>query len=186
MGRSFLFLFGISGVAFFIVLLFLPISLKFVAHYDMNRKKFCFSVYLFSFLKLIGGYIATYQGGFAIHVSDKKAFLLPYSQINNERKRFSFMNTFRLVSAVLTTETGTEYLLQSALAHTALRVLFFAKGGEKENIQNNLWLTEGDVLRVSFFVKMKFTLFILLKNLFRFIKEKIKSLWQKKTKKSTA
>lgn len=185
MGRSFLFLVGILSVALFLVLLFLPISFKIAAHYDMNRKKFCFSVYLFSFLKIIGGYIATYKGGFAIHVSEKKAFLLPYSQINSERKRFSFMNTFRLVSALLTTETGAEYLLPSALAHTALRTIFFAKGGEKENIQNNLWLTDGDVLRVSFAVGMKFTLFILLKNLLRFIKEKMKSLWQKKMKKST-
>lgn len=180
-----MFLTIILGTTLFFGLLFLPVSLKISVHYDMNRKKFCFGVYLFSFLKIVGGYIATYEGGFAIHVSDKKAFLLPYSQINNERKRFSFINSFRLVSAVLTTETGAEYLLPSALAHTALRVIFFAKGGEKENIKNNLWLTEGDILRVSFAVGMKFNFLILLKNLLRFIKEKILSLWQKKKKKST-
>ncbi len=181
MGRSFFFFFNIIN---FIVQLFLPIPLKTNVHYDMNRRKFCFSVYLFYFIRIFGGYIATYKGGLALHISNKKAILLPYAQINNERKRFSFVKTFRLKSLTITTETGAEYLLPIALAHTGIRTYFFAKGGKKEKIEQNLWLTDGDVLRVSLTFVVHFTLFMLLREFVKFLKEKWK-IWQEKTKKST-
>jgi hypothetical protein len=183
MGRSFLF----AGITLICVLflLFLPLALKIVAHYDMNRKKFCFSIYLFSIIKLFGGYVATYPGGFAVHISKKKALLLPYNQVNNERKRFSFMNTFRLHSFVLMTETGAEYLLPMTLAQAGSRLYFFIKGGKKTKIENNIWLLDGDVLRISCAIVMRFTMFIIIKNIFLYCKEKVKKIWQKKMKKST-
>ena len=150
----------------------------------MNRRKFCFAIYLFGFLRILGGYIATYTGGLAIHITKKKAFLLPYSRINSERKRFSFIRTFHLRSFVLTTETGAEYLLPVSIAHTALRAYFFIKGGKKEKIENNLWLTDGDVLRISLNLVVQFTLFMLICQFIKYLKEKIQ-VWQKKIKKST-
>lgn len=165
--------------------LFLPIVVETDAHYDMNRKKFGFAVFLYKFVKLIGGYAATYKGGLALHISPKKAVLIPYSRLDSERKRFSFVKTFRLVSFRLTTETGAEYLLPVSTAHTALRAYFFATGGDKDKIENNLWLTDGDVLRVSLNSVLYFNLFILLRNLVIFLKEKMKILWQKKMKRST-
>jgi hypothetical protein len=182
MGGSFFFF---AMILLGLFLLFVPISLKMIAHYDMNRKKFCFVIYLFSFLKIIGGYIATYKGGFAVHISKKKAILLPYSQVNKERKRFSFMHTFRLHALDITTETGAEYLLPLVWVHAILRTYFFAKGGNKSNIENNLWLLDGDVLRISASLIMKFTMFIILKNILIFMKEKLKELWRKNMKKST-
>ena len=167
------------------VQIFLPIPLKTNVHYDMNRRKFAFSVYLFGFLRILGGYIATYKGGLALHISDKKAIILPYSQINSERKRFSFMRTFRLKSLRLTTETGAEYLLLTALAYTGLRTYFFIKGGKKEDIEENLWLTDGDVFRISSTIVVHFTIYMLIKQFVKYLKEKWK-IWLKKTKKSTA
>lgn len=177
--------FNILNLLMTIVQIFLPIPLKTNIHYDMNRRKFCFSVYLFKFLRIFGGYIATYKGGLALHISDKKAILLPYSQINNERKRFSFMKTFRLKSLLLTTETGAEYLCPIALAHTAIRTYFFMKGGKKKNIEQNLWLTDGDTLRVSVTIVVHFTIFMLICQFVKLLKEKYR-IWQKKTKKSMA
>ena len=167
-----------------LALLFFPIYLQTDGHYDMNRRKFAFGLYLYGRLRLLGGYVGVYRGGIALHVSEKKAFLVPYNKMNNERKRFSFMRTFRLVSCVLTTETGAEYLLPASYAHMFLRTYFFAIGGEKEHIENNIWLTDGDVLRVSASVTLRFTLFLILKNLIKFLKEKIK-IWRKKKEKST-
>ena len=185
MGRLFFLAFNIFGAVSTIIQLFLPIFLKINVHYDMNKRKFCFSIYLFSFLRILGGYIATYSGGLAIHVTKKKAFLIPYSRINSERKRFSFMRTFHLHSFMLTTETGAEYLLPVSVAHIILRAYFFVKGGKKEKIENNLWLTDGDVLRVSLRLVVQFTLFMLICQFVKYVKEKIQT-WQKKTKKSTA
>ncbi len=166
-------------------MLFFPIYVEADAHYDMNRRKFGFAVYLYKAIPVIGGYAATYRGGIALHVSKKKAILIPYSQMNSQRKKFSFVKTFRIKSFRLTTESGAEYLPLTAVAHALLRTLFFIIGGEKEEVENNLWLTDGDVLRVSLNCLLYFNLFILLKNFIKFCKEKIRILWQKRTKKST-
>ena len=105
--------------------------------------------------------------------------------MDSERKKFSIMKTFRLKTFNLTTETGAEYLLLTAVAHAFLRLLFFIKGGEKERIENNLWLTDGDVLRISLNVLFYFNLYILLKSFIKFCKEKIRILCRKRMKKST-
>lgn len=182
MGKPFFYtLFSVLGV---VGLLFFPIYLQTDAHYDMNRRKLAFGIYLYKRLRLLGGYVGVYPGGVALHVTEKKAILLPYSKMNSERKRFSFMRTFRLISCVFTTETGAEYLLPMSCAHMFLRTYFFAIGGEKEHIENNVWLTDGDVLRVSASVVLRFNLFLILKNVIKFLKEKIKTLWQKKKEKS--
>ena len=181
MGKPLLFF----AVSFLIILfLFAPIVIELDAHYDMNRKKFGFATYLYKKLKLIGGYVGIYPGGIALHLSKKKAKLIPYSQLNSERKRFSFLRTFRLIGFSLTTETGVEYLLPISLIHTFLRGYFFTIGGDKDKIENNLWLTDGDVLKVSLNCVIYFNLIILLTNLCKFLKEQIQILWQKKTKKS--
>ena len=183
MGRFFLlFILVVASLALFF---FTPIVLETDVHYDMNRKKFGFAVFIYKIFKIIGGYVTTYQGGFALHISPKKAILLPYNKMNSERKRFSFIKTFRLISIRITTETGAEYLLPISTAHTILRAYFFATGGDKDKIENHLWLTDGDVLRISLNSVLYFNLYILLRNFIVFLKEKIKILWQKKTKKST-
>ena len=167
------------------ILLFFPIYLKANGHYDMNGRKMAFSICLYKILKVFGGYIATYQGGLAVHVSPKKAILIPYKDLNNERKRFSIMRTFRLNKINITTETGAEYLLPSAVAHAGFRILFFILGGKKEKIENNVWLVDGDVLRITMNVSVRFNLFILLRKIVTTIKEKMKQIWQKNIKKST-
>lgn len=183
MGRLFLYvLLALMITAF---LLFFPIVVEADIHYDMNRRKFGFAIFLYKAIKLVGGYAATYQGGIALHVSPKKAILVPYSDMDNERKRFSFVKTFRLIAFTLTTETGAEYLLPISIAHAALHTFFFIIGGKKENIENNLWLTDGDVLRVSLNCVTYFNLFMLICAFIKFLKEKLIILWRKKTNNST-
>ncbi len=182
MGRLFFYTLPIIILS---AILFFPIYVEADAYYDMNRRKFAFALYAYKFLPVLGGYVATYSGGLAVHISKKKAILIPYSKVNKERKKFSFVKTFRLKSFRLTTESGAEYLPLTAAAHSLLRTYFFIKGGEKEGIENNLWLTDGDVLRISLNCLLYFNLFILLKNFILFCKEKLRILWQKRTKKST-
>ncbi len=180
MGKLF---FCFLAVFIIILLLFFPIYIETDAHYDMNRRKFSFAVFAYKFIPLVGGYAATYPGGIALHITRKKAILIPYAQMESERKKFSFVKTFQLKSFILTTETGAEYLPLTAIGHVVLRTIFFIKGGNKKGIENNLWLTNGDVLRISLNCLIRLNLFILLKSFLKFCKEKIKILWQKKIKK---
>ncbi len=165
-----------------IALLFLPIYLTLDGVYDLNRRKMAFAVRLYKFIKILGGYIATYTGGLAIHLTKNKAVIVPYLQLNNERKRFSFMGTFRLKSCLLTTETGAEYIPLAMLVHATTRTYYTLKGGKATGIENKLWLTDGDVLRMAFRFTVSFNLFIVLKMFLAFLKEKLKNIWLKKVK----
>lgn len=184
MGR--LFFYSVIIVVGITLVLYFPFVFETDLHYDLNGKKLGFAVYFYGIIKLIGGYVTTYNGGFAFHLSEKKVFLEEYSKIERERKRFSFMRSFKVIGLNLTTETGAEYLLPIGVIHSLLRIYFFIVGGKKENIENNLWLTDGDVLRVSSKLTVYFNIRILLGELFKFIKERVNHIWKRKRKKSTA
>jgi hypothetical protein len=146
------------------------------------RKKCAFSLYLYKKIRLLGGYITTYPGGIALHLSPKKARLLRYKNMNSERKKFSVVKTFHLDEVTLTMETGADYLIVSSLIQAFLRIYFFAKGGEKEKIENNLWLTDGDVLRISISSNFIFNFYILICNFIKFLKEKLQIIWRRRVK----
>ena len=151
----------------------------------MNGRKLAFSISLYKFFRVFGGYIATYKGGLAMHISPQKAILIPYRDLNRERQRFSIMRAFHLHKINLTVETGAEYLLSSAMIHGILRAIFFILGGKKETIENNVWLVDGDVLRITMNFTIRFNLFILLRRAMITIKEQIKQVWRRKIKNST-
>ena len=184
MGRfSFWAAFGIAGTVLLLIL-FLPIYLQLNAHFDLNRKRLIFSLLVYKKIKILGGYAKAYDGGVAFHVSDKKAIVLDYSEMDGERKKFSFTKTFKLRKLQLTTETGAEYLLGVFAAQTALYAYLMRFQSRRDKIRANIWLTDGDLLRVSTRLTVFFNLFILLKAFLKFLKEKIKILWQKKAKTS--
>ena len=154
-------------------ILFFPIYLKVDGHYDMNGRKMAFSVAIYRFIRILGGYIATYAGGLAMHIAPQKAILIPYADMEKERKRFSIMRTFRLRKLQITTEIGPEYLLPSAATQAVFRCIFFLLGGERERIENNLWLIDGDVLRITMNFSVRFNVFVLLRRLVSTIKEQM-------------
>ena len=171
------------GIAF---LLFFPVIVDTDIHGDLNRKKLTFLVRLYGKIKIFGGYITTYKGGIAFHLSKKRAILKAYSKMNDERKRFSFLKTFKPIAFTLTTETGVEYMIPISLAHVGIRTYFLSKGGKRKRIETDFWLTDGDELRISLHSVVYFNLWMLSKVFFKFIKEKIKTVWKKKMKKLIA
>ncbi|MGN1053295.1 MAG: hypothetical protein ACI4SH_07915, partial [Candidatus Scatosoma sp.] len=165
--------------------LFMPIVQTFNAYGDVNAKKLTFSLYLFGFIRLIGGYVTTYKGGAAVHISKKKAILLPYSGMNDERKKFSFVRTFRLLSLSATTETGAEYLLYTGAFHVALKT-YLAFTGRAKKSKTDLWLTDGDALKISVRLVFFFTAAGLTYTFFKFLiksaARRLKQGWKKKEK----
>lgn len=143
----------------------------------MNRRKCAFVVHLNKLIRLFGGYVATYKGGLALHISEKKAVLLPYKELNDERKKVSIVRTFRLKALSITIETGAEYFVSMAALQECFQWLFLILGGQKEKLQRNLWLTDGDVLRISVSFVIRLNLYMIIRN---FLKEKIRVLCQTK------
>ena len=165
-----------------ILILFFPIIFDVHLHYDMNRRKCGFGIYAYKIFKIIGGYIATYAGGLAMHISDKKALLIPYTDLNNERKRFSFVRFFRLQRMSLTIETGADYLFVSTLGHMILRAYYFIIGGDRAKMKNNLLLVHGDELRIGLHCALLFNLWMVICSSIKFLKEKIQFYVRKTSK----
>ena len=164
--------FTVMAISFLVLsLLFFPIYIKTDTHYDMNGRKLAFSLSLYKVFRVVGGYIATYPGGLAMHLSPQKAILIPYRDLDSERKRFSVVRAFRVKAFHITVETGAEYLMAVSILQMLFRVFFFAQGGKREKLENDLWLTDGDVLRVSSNFIVRFNVFIILRALLLKLKE---------------
>ena len=180
-----------SGSFFFIgiffavvVFLFFPIYVKGDAHYDLMRKKCAIDVTLFKKIKIFGGYITTYKGGLAIHKNKRTAILLPFEELDNERKRFSFIKTFKFVSFHSIIECSAEYFfLFNFLQRTSTILKKFNQ--KLENTSMQLWLTQEKSLKITFNCVLWFNVFILLLDIIEYLRGKLKNKWQIKLKKST-
>lgn len=164
--------------------LFFPIVQNFDVYGDVGEKKFTFSLSMYGVFRLVGGYASVYRGGIALHVSKKKAILLPYTGMEEKRKKFSFVRSFRLLFARCAVETGAEYFPFAVSAHAVAKTLLYRMGKEK-NAKLNLWLLYGDVLRVSARITVYFTPFTLLFLAAKFVIDYIcgrAESWKKKEK----
>ena len=178
MGRFLLPFLVLTGI---LIALFFPVSLDVYSHADLNRKKFTFAVYLYGIWKLYGGYLSAYHGGLAIHTGERKVKLLPYSNMDSERKKqIKFYRAMRLNEFSVTSETGAEYMLPVGMVHTVFKATYFRLGGEKE--KGEIWLTDGDILRVSTKLRAVFNGYTVLKMLVKTVKEKIQTYVGKKQK----
>ena len=169
MGKLFLIVTIVLSVILFI--LYVPIIICTNTHYDLNRRKCAFSVLLYNRIQIMGGYIGTYPGGLALHTAKDKARLLSYRDMNNQRKRISLYKGVRIIGGTLHTETGAEYLVSVGILQAALRLLFFLRGGKKEHIENSVWLTDGDELKIALHLAIYCNVFMLLCAFIKSLKE---------------
>jgi hypothetical protein len=119
----------------------------------------------------MGGYVGTYPGGLVLHTTKDKARLLSYRDMNKQRKRISLYKGIRIIGGTLHTETGAEYLLPIGVLQALLRVLFFLHGGKKEYIENSVWLTDGDELKIALHLAIYCNVFMLLCAFIKSVKE---------------
>ncbi len=178
-----------GGLFFYIliivlILLFVPVFLNFDWYYDVFTGKCVILFSLMNIFKLFGGYVTSYEKGFALHKNDKIAILLPYAEMDNERKRFTFVKTFKFksLSADIQCSANTFYLFD--FIRKTLEVLKYSND-KLENTHLSLKLFSEDTLKITGRCIFRLNLFILLINFIEYLWRKMKNLWQAKTKKST-
>lgn len=101
-----------------------PIFFTIYLFTDLHEKKCCFAFYVLRFIKLHGGYAQPYHGGIAFHLTDKKAFLLPFGEMISANKRFRILRGFRLLAYSHVVEIGS-----AADPGKALILATLAQGG---------------------------------------------------------
>ena len=176
------FLCGLISLAVLLVLFF-PIFLNADFYYQIRSKKVGFYLSLYGKIKLIGGYISTYPGGVAIHLSQKKALLTGYREMDEQRKKFPFQDFFTLKKISLHIRTGAEYFFSLYALQTVKTIVTHIRPKYGRIIDSNLSLVNGDELRISARIITKSTLFKQVKGIIKYIVSRILSIW--KMKKST-
>ena len=173
------FLFVIVALAVIGVLL-LPILLRAEFYFDSQSNKIGCRLSLYGFIKILGGYIAPCKGGFAFHVSDKKALVVAYRQFDQDRKSFAEKHGLRLRTVKTVLETDIEFLFPIyAIRHCIKGALLFFKDAPK--VENAVICTANENIRL--FVRADFST-SLIKELYFILKSMLlggnNETWQKK------
>ena len=153
-------LFVLIGVVFVLFLLFFPISLEADFYYHAKDKKIAFVLYAFRRFKVIGGYLDSYPGGFALHTSEKNAVLFPFQDREGRKRRMSIFRRFKLSKLAVTTETGADYLPLVAILHAFFKGYFLWQGGAFRNYQSQVWLRGGDHFSLTASGEAKITIYM--------------------------
>ena len=165
-------------ILLFAILLLLKVTVTVETYYDSSCNKLGCVILLYGFIKLLGGYLAPCPKGVAFHVSDKKALIFSYKQMEEGRKRFSPKSGIKLNNARIYVQTGVEYLLQALYAEQVIK--WIALFGKQRNVISRVTLHHNESLHIyaKFSVQTRATRQIieLVKYLFGRIIEK----WQKK------
>ena len=178
MGRFFLFtvVFAIT-----LIVLFFPIFIGVSIYFDEKERKLVFNLNLYKKIKLKGGYFTRYEKGFVLHANKKKAILLPYKQLNSKRKAFSIVKTFEFISIKGVLEGNLEiispFLILDKIFEQCKEINPWF-----QQFDFSFWVTEKNSLKFSVESIFFFTNFLLLLELFKFIRGKVK--WLLKTTKS--
>ena len=156
MGKFFFAFFSIAAVFF---LLFVPIYFYTDLYYDVRDRKLGFYLSVYDKIKLAGGYVESISGGFAFHLSSKKALLFTYHDMEEERKKYSPQRGFRLMNVRMAIETGAEYFLPLLFAQKIAKTLVSFVAENKHIFHGELALVNDDCFRLFGKVKVQTTLF---------------------------
>lgn len=101
------------------IFFFFPVFLTVDGYMDLTANKLYFSLKIFKFIKVIGGYIVFGKDGETIHISEKKAFFRPYADMKEDEKKLKLFKGFQLFSFRASLELGDEDFPAAGL-YTAL------------------------------------------------------------------
>ena len=149
------------------LLLLFPVFLHVIAYADITRRKMYFSLYILRVFKVYGGYATLYSEGIAFHLTDKKAVLLPYSEMLEARNKFGFKVTrgfylygFSSVSEIGARSEPAAAVLAAAFLQAAGAIAAETVGRRKKctSFKNDIILyADRDCLRVSLRIILMFS-----------------------------
>jgi len=120
------FLFASLALAI-IGIFFLPIFIRAEFYFDLQSNKIGCRISLYGIAKVLGGYISPCAGGFAFHVSNKKAIFVPFQEWAKGQKSFAEKHGIRLrtVKAVVDADVDMLFPIFTIQELTKGVLLFF-------------------------------------------------------------
>lgn len=162
MGELFVYAFFFGALLFF-----LPIVLVVDGYLDWRTNKLCFSLRLYRHIKVHGGYAQLEREGVAIHLTRKKALIVPYARMTETRKKLAATKGFQLWRLHIVTETGGANAPYGALIAAAIQAgssAFFQTLRTKHpflSLRSSVLLSERKDVKITFESAVIFNGFIL-------------------------
>lgn len=153
----------------------------------IGGKRIGFSIYLFSVIKLGGGYITFHKEGYCVHISKNKAIFVPYKNMSEERKKFAVTEGFQLYKLHLTAElnkNADHSIPLAVIMQSGLQSAFALIKAERKylSLKSGVLLSEGEPSLTLKTVTV-FNVFVLARAVIKIIMGRIiTKIWQKKQK----
>ena len=143
-----------STLAFILLVFLLPVPFYINLYFDTKSGKIGCNIMLLGIIKIVGGYLFPCSGGFAWHISQRKAVIFSYKAIHDEPQKLSTNKAFRLHNIRLITELSPQYLISVAMIDGILKIVlpFLHRNAR---LENTILLQEEDGIRV--FAQIQFT-----------------------------
>lgn len=140
MENAFVILFFIGMLIFFF-----PIFLE--TNVVIEDGRIMFSFYLYSFIRLLCGYVTFDKSAFTAHVSKTKAFYFPYNKMREEKALFDLLEGVQVMSVYVVAEVdiNKDYALPACVfGETALRYIFDKISSERPymNLGSDLLISD--------------------------------------------
>ena len=162
-----------------VLLLIVPIYISIDLYFDVVSGKIGCRISLYEKLKLLGGYFTPCAGGFALHLSNKKAKLFTYGQIEAGRRQLSIEGGLRVASIRWIAEIAPEYLFGVWTVDNMLKsVLLFQR--QKPILESAIYLNESG-FRVFMRTTCRFTLLAMLIGLVEYLYRRVKGCQKRKS-----
>lgn len=103
-----------GGFLFFSIIIFVlivPVYVQADFYFDLKIEKIGCNFRLYGLLNIAGGYFAPYKGGFAWHISERKAKLIPIKKKKKKKDSSTKIKPFRIQKIKCVWETDPQYLL---------------------------------------------------------------------------
>lgn len=164
------------GIAF---LLLLPICISIDLYFDVVSGKIGSQISLYQKIKLLGGYFTPCAGGFALHVSDKKAKLFTYEQIEAGRRQLSFESRLRVTSMRWIAEIAPEYLFGVWMIDNLFKTIFFFRRQTPIG-ESAIYLKESG-FRIFARIGLRFSLISILLGFVEYLYRRVKGCQKRKS-----
>ena len=163
------------------ILLIFPIYLNEYLYFSIETKKLFFSIKIFKVIKILSGYAEVKKDGIFIHLTRKKAILIPYSSLTSMKKKVKPLKDYHIIKWEFEADLGfvdnTVLALETAfLVNYLTSFINWITSNIKPYliVKNNVNVYEAqNVFRIYFYGTVLLNLLMVILSLIKIILEKI-------------
>lgn len=177
-------------VVLFFILLTFPLFVKFDVCYIKTKNKMFYKISLFNVIKILKGYVELIKEGIVIHLTKRKAIIIPYKNIVGIRKKFKPLKDYHFIKLNSILEIGfKDDLVNSFFVGNVNNFIFefvnwfFYHKKPYVNLKNKTLLFENDK-RLNYFLELTvvFNMLMILVSGIKILMEKILYVFRNKAR----